>query len=107
MFKYLAYPDVKMQELKPTPTRLQRAILEKIVKNDIKSINYHHPDRQLGEIADYKEILNALRSLERDFQVLRLHPKTILWFNTTTYDVNREQAKSLYAPHLGTSEKVE
>ncbi|MBU4462201.1 hypothetical protein KKD91_04040 [Patescibacteria group bacterium] len=83
-------------------TPLQMVILEKIVKNSITAISYYHPKEQIGKLTkSYDEILRALESLSRDFQIIRLDPvlklKRKFWFKTSCgYRVDLEKAKELY-----------
>ena len=83
-------------------TPLQMIILKKIVIDSITAISYYHPEKQIGKLAkSRKETLEALRSFERDFQIITLDPvmkiKRKFWFGTRCgYRVNLERARKLY-----------
>ena len=59
-------------------TNYQIYILKIIINDSVKTISYHHPEKNLGKIVEgksHKETLGALDSLEKDFWTLDFDPK--------------------------------
>ena len=79
-------------------SELQRDILELIVNQHIETVNYGSPKKQLGKIAeDYNKTIDALSSLDRDFQVLSFVPKSGFFRNCSFYQVNIARLMEVYS----------
>lgn len=80
----------------------QKIILGLIVEKGLESISYYHPEKQLGKnflhfVKDKREVLKNLRSLESDFNILRLDPDLKFGLlNRCGYHVDLRKAAELY-----------
>jgi len=81
------------------PSEFQVKVLETILNNSIKSISYKHPEIELGDVVEGKnleEILKVLRKLEEK-GALSYTPKKKFWFfDKSSYVVDMAQAEDVY-----------
>ena len=94
------------KRLRPDPSELEKEILEEIVKKNIESVSYYHPEMQLGKelTKDYNKTIAVFNSLE-DGGVVNLDPSLkfkrfsimfMTFYTRCGYQVFRDKAKEMY-----------
>ncbi len=76
----------------------QKQIIEKLYTDSVMNINCRNPGKQLGDIASGNdgELYMALVSLEDDFGALEMHHAKSLFWDKSSYGVNRTRIKELF-----------
>ncbi len=80
-------------------TDYQKQIVGVLVRRSVRDIECRNPGKQLGNIVSGKsdeETNDALRGLESNFRVLKLNPSKFLWWDRSSYNVDRDAAQKTY-----------
>lgn len=84
-------------------TEYQVEIIRRIIGGDVRAISFNKPHKQLGDVVKGRsqdETLEALRSLENDFDVLALEPRKRLFVDVSEYMVKQGRARELYDSYV-------